>query len=127
MVIDQDKTVFAGDGDEFFGYEIASGKQLFDVKHNDAKVGKATDVIDFGNDVVVISEKGLASYKNISIAGNPVTSRARGMRLCQSPYFSNRLARLYRFANLLNRKTLDKEIREARERRQALTGSRCAT
>ena len=62
IIIDGDKTAFVGDGDEFYGYDIASGNQLFDVKHNDAKVGKATDVIDFGDKVVVLSEKGLASY-----------------------------------------------------------------
>ena len=62
LIIDNNKTVFVGDGDEFYGYDIASGNQLFDVKHNDAKVGKATDVIDFGDRVVVLSEKGLASY-----------------------------------------------------------------
>ena len=62
FIIDDDKTLFVGDGDEFYGYDIASGKQLFDVKHNDAKVGKATDVIDFGANVIVLSEKGLASY-----------------------------------------------------------------
>lgn len=62
LIIDNDKTVFVGDGDEFYGYDIASGNQLFDVKHNDAKVGRATDVIDFGDKVVVLSEKGLASY-----------------------------------------------------------------
>ncbi len=63
MIIHEDKTVFVGDGDEFYSYDIASGKQLFDVKHNDARVGKATDVINFGDNVVVLSEKGLASYK----------------------------------------------------------------
>ena len=62
LIIDDNKTVFVGDGDEFYGYDIASGNQLFDVKHNDAKVGKATDVIDFGDRVVVLSEKGLAAY-----------------------------------------------------------------
>ena len=62
LIIDNNKTVFVGDGDEFYGYEIATGKQLFDVKHNDAKVGKASDVIDFGDKVIVLSEKGLASY-----------------------------------------------------------------
>lgn len=62
LIIDDNKTVFVGDGDEFYGYDIASGKQLFDVKHNDAKVGKASDVIDFGDRVVVLSEKGLAAY-----------------------------------------------------------------
>jgi hypothetical protein len=62
LIIDNDKTVFVGDGDEFYGYDIATGNQLFDVKHNDAKVGKATDVIDFDDKVVVISEKGLAAY-----------------------------------------------------------------
>ncbi|WP_379087046.1 PQQ-binding-like beta-propeller repeat protein [Pedobacter sp. UC225_65] len=63
MIINEDKTVFVGDGDEFYAYDIESGKQLFDVKHNDARVGKATDVIDFGETVVVLSEKGLASYQ----------------------------------------------------------------
>lgn len=62
LIIENSKTVFVGDGDQFYGYDIASGNQLFDVKHNDAKVGKATDVIDFGETVVVLSEKGLASY-----------------------------------------------------------------
>lgn len=62
FVIDDDKTLFVGDGDEFYGYDIATGNQLFDVKHNDAGVGKATDVIDFGDKVVVLSEKGLAAY-----------------------------------------------------------------
>ncbi|AWI24570.1 outer membrane protein assembly factor BamB family protein [Flavobacterium pallidum] len=63
LILSEDKnTVFVGDGDEFYGYDIKSGNQLFDVKHNDAKVGKATDVIDFGDKVVVLSEKGLASY-----------------------------------------------------------------
>lgn len=62
LIIENNKTVFVGDGDQFYGYDIASGNQLFDVKHNDAKVGKATDVIDFGETVVVLSEKGLASY-----------------------------------------------------------------
>ncbi|MES2417770.1 MAG: PQQ-binding-like beta-propeller repeat protein [Bacteroidota bacterium] len=63
MIIHEDKTVFVGDGDEFYSYDISSGKQLFDVKHNDARVGKATDVIDFDDNVVILSEKGLASYK----------------------------------------------------------------
>ncbi len=62
FILEENKTLFVGDGDEFYGYDIASGKQLFDVKHNDAKVGKATDVIDFGDKVVVLSEKGLAAY-----------------------------------------------------------------
>lgn len=62
FVLDGDKTLFAGDGDEFYGYDIASGNQLFDVKHNDAKVGKAVDVLDFDDKVVVLSEKGLAAY-----------------------------------------------------------------
>jgi hypothetical protein len=62
LILEGDKTVFVGDGDEFYGYDIASGKQLFDVKHNDAGVGKATDVIDFDDKVVVMSEKGLAAY-----------------------------------------------------------------
>ncbi|HNP33608.1 MAG TPA: PQQ-binding-like beta-propeller repeat protein [Flavobacterium sp.] len=62
LILDENKTVFVGDGDEFYGYDIASGNQLFDVKHNDAHVGRASDVIDFDDKVVVLSEKGLAAY-----------------------------------------------------------------
>ena len=62
MISAVNKTVFVGDGDEFYSYDISSGKQQFDVKHNDAGVGRAADVIDFGDKVVVLSEKGLASY-----------------------------------------------------------------
>lgn len=62
LIIHEDKTVFVGDGDQFYSYDIASGKQLFNVTHDDAGVGKASDVIDFGDQVVVLSEKGLASY-----------------------------------------------------------------
>ncbi len=62
FIIDNNKTLFVGDGDEFYGYDIATGNQLFVVKHNDAKVGKASDVIDFDDKVIVLSEKGLAAY-----------------------------------------------------------------
>jgi hypothetical protein len=62
FVLDGTKTLFVGDGDEFYGYDIPTGNQLFDVKHDDAKVGKATDVLDFDDKVVVLSEKGLAAY-----------------------------------------------------------------
>lgn len=75
MIIHEDKTVFVGDGDEFYSYDISSGKQLFDVKHNDARVGKATDVIDFDDNVVVLSEKGLASYKKADGKRNYATDK----------------------------------------------------
>jgi hypothetical protein len=61
-VVIEETTLFVGDGDQFYGYDIPSGKQLFDVTHDDAGVGKAKDVIDFGETVVVLSEKGLACY-----------------------------------------------------------------
>ena len=79
LIIDQDKTVFVGDGDEFYGYEIATGKQLFDVKHNDAKVGKAFDVIDYDNKVVVVSEKGLAAYFKKDGARAYASDKIRGI------------------------------------------------
>jgi hypothetical protein len=75
MIIHEDKTVFVGDGDEFYSYDIESGKQLFDVKHNDARVGKATDVIDFDDNVVVLSERGLASYKKADGKRNYATDK----------------------------------------------------
>ena len=79
LIIHQDRTVFVGDGDEFYSYDIETGKQLFDVKHNDAKVGKATDVINFGDNVVVLSEKGLASYKKEDGKRNYATEKIRGV------------------------------------------------
>lgn len=79
LIIDKDKTVFVGDGDEFYGYDIASGKQLFDVKHNDAKVGKASDVIDFDDKVVVLSEKGLAAYFKKDGSRVYATEKIRGV------------------------------------------------
>ncbi len=79
LIIHEDKTVFVGDGDEFYGYDIASGNQLFDVKHNDAKVGKASDVIDFGDKVVVLSEKGLASYNKKDGSRVYATEKIKGV------------------------------------------------
>ena len=79
FIIENDKTLFVGDGDEFYGYDITSGNQLFDVKHNDAKVGKATDVIDFGDKVVVLSEKGLASYNKKDGSRVYATEKIRGV------------------------------------------------
>lgn len=79
LILDENKTVFVGDGDEFYGYDIASGNQLFDVKHNDAKVGKAFDVIDFGDKVVVVSEKGLASYNKKDGSRAYATDKIRGI------------------------------------------------
>jgi hypothetical protein len=79
FVINESKTLFVGDGDEFYGYDIASGKQLFDVKHNDAKVGKAKDVIDFGDKVVVLSEKGLAAYNKKDGTRAYATEKIKGV------------------------------------------------
>jgi outer membrane protein assembly factor BamB len=79
FVIHEDKSLFVGDGDEFYGYDIAAGTQLFDVKHNDANVGKATDVIDFGNKVVVLSEKGLACYYKKDGTRVYATEKIRGV------------------------------------------------
>lgn len=80
IIVDQDgKTAFVGDGDEFYGYDITSGTQLFDVKHNDAKVGRASDVIDFGENVVVLSEKGLASYRKKDGSRVYATEKIRGV------------------------------------------------
>ena len=79
FVIEDNKTLFVGDGDEFYGYDIATGNQLFDVKHNDAGVGKATDVIDFGDKVVVLSEKGLASYNKKDGSRVYATEKIKGV------------------------------------------------
>ena len=79
FVIHDAKTLFVGDGDEFYGYDVASGNQLFSVKHNDAKVGKATDVIDFGDKVVVLSEKGLAAYNKKDGSRVYATEKIKGV------------------------------------------------
>lgn len=79
FVINDDKTLFVGDGDEFYGYDIAAGTQLFDVKHSDANVGKAMDVIDFGDKVVVLSEKGLAAYNKKDGSRVYATEKIKGV------------------------------------------------
>ncbi|WP_310380096.1 PQQ-binding-like beta-propeller repeat protein [Flavobacterium sp.] len=79
FVIHDDKTLFVGDGDQFYGYDIAAGTQLFDVKHSDANVGKATDVIDFGDKVVVLSEKGLAAYNKKDGSRVYATEKIKGV------------------------------------------------
>lgn len=79
VIINGENKLFVGDGDEFYGYEIESGKQLFDVKHNDAGVGKATDVIDFGETVVVLSEKGLAAYNKKDGSRAFATDKIKGV------------------------------------------------
>ncbi len=79
LILNEDKTVFAGDGDQFYCYEIASGKQIFDVKHGDAGVGKATDVIDFGDKVVVLSEKGLGAYNKKDGSRAYATDKIKGV------------------------------------------------
>ncbi|HRA72201.1 MAG TPA: PQQ-binding-like beta-propeller repeat protein, partial [Flavobacterium sp.] len=79
LILYEDKTVFAGDGDQFYCYEIASGKQIFDVKHDDAGVGKATDVIDFGDKVVVLSEKGLGAYNKKDGSRAYATDKIKGV------------------------------------------------
>ncbi|MES2864396.1 MAG: PQQ-binding-like beta-propeller repeat protein [Bacteroidota bacterium] len=79
FVLHENKTLFVGDGDQFYGYDIKSGNQLFDVKHNDAGVGKATDVIDFDDKVVVLSEKGLASYNKKDGSRAYATEKIRGV------------------------------------------------
>jgi hypothetical protein len=79
FIIHENKNVLVGDGDQFYNYEIATGKQIFDVKHNDAKVGRATDVIDFGDYVVVLSEKGLASYSKKDGSRAYATEKIKGV------------------------------------------------
>jgi hypothetical protein len=79
LIIKDNEKVFVGDGDEFYGYDIVSGKQLFDVKHNDAGVGRATDVIDFGETVVILSEKGLAAYNKKDGSRAFATDKIKGV------------------------------------------------
>ena len=79
FVLHENKTLFVGDGDQFYGFDIKSGNQLFVVKHNDAGVGKATDVIDFGDKVVVLSEKGLASYNKKDGSRAYATEKIKGV------------------------------------------------
>jgi hypothetical protein len=72
MIIDKDKTVFIGDGDEFYSSDIESGKQMFEKKHSSAKVGKALDVVDYG-------EKESASYKKSNSARNYAADKFSGI------------------------------------------------
>lgn len=79
FILEGESQLFVGDGDEFYSYNIQDGNQNYSVKHNDARVGKATDVIDFGENVVVLSEKGLASYAKKDGKRNYATEKIRGV------------------------------------------------
>lgn len=54
--------VFAAGGDEFYSYDIKSGKQNYSINHADAKVGKSLWAFDMGEDVAIVCDKGIAAY-----------------------------------------------------------------
>ncbi|MES2731932.1 MAG: PQQ-binding-like beta-propeller repeat protein [Bacteroidota bacterium] len=55
-------SVFAAGGDEFYSYDIKSGKQNYSINHSDAKVGKSMWAFDLGEDVAIVCDRGIAAY-----------------------------------------------------------------
>ena len=52
---------------------------MFDVKRNDANVGKATDIIDFGVNVLVFFKKSLSAYPKKDGKRIYATEKIKGM------------------------------------------------
>ncbi len=57
-----DKMVYAGSGDEFYGFDIQSGEMKIDVDHSKGKVGKSMWAFENGENIVLVCDKGVAAY-----------------------------------------------------------------
>lgn len=54
--------VYAGSGDEFYGFDIASGEMKINVDHSKGKVGKTMWAFDIGDNVALVCDNGMAAY-----------------------------------------------------------------
>lgn len=54
--------VFAGSGDEFYGFDVQSGEMKINVDHSKGKVGKTMWAFDNGDNVALVCDNGMAAY-----------------------------------------------------------------
>ncbi|MBK6640806.1 MAG: PQQ-binding-like beta-propeller repeat protein [Bacteroidetes bacterium] len=54
--------VYAGSGDEFYGFDIASGEMKINVDHSKGKVGKTMWAFDIGENIALVCDNGMAAY-----------------------------------------------------------------
>ncbi|MBL0105696.1 MAG: PQQ-binding-like beta-propeller repeat protein [Bacteroidetes bacterium] len=57
-----DGIVFAGSGDEFYGFDVQSGEMKINVDHAKGKVGKTMWAFDNGDNVALVCDNGMAAY-----------------------------------------------------------------
>jgi hypothetical protein len=72
-IIDNGK-VFAASANTLYGFDLQSGKELFEAKH-DKKVGKPRSIFEYKDNIVVICDNGLASYKKEAGTANYSTDK----------------------------------------------------
>lgn len=54
--------VFAGSGDEFYGFDVKTGEMKINVDHAKGKVGKTMWAFDNGDNVALVCDNGMAAY-----------------------------------------------------------------
>ncbi len=71
--------VFAGSGDEFYGFNIRTGEMKINVDHSKRKVGKSMWAFDNGDNVALVCDNGMSAYskKDGSLIYN--TDKFRGV------------------------------------------------
>jgi outer membrane protein assembly factor BamB len=70
--------LYAGGGDEFYGFDVATGEMKINVDHSKNKVGKTMWAFDNGESVALVCDKGMAAY-----------SKKDGTKLYNSDKFRN--------------------------------------
>ncbi|MBK7856684.1 MAG: PQQ-binding-like beta-propeller repeat protein [Bacteroidetes bacterium] len=70
--------LYAGGGDEFYGFDVATGEMKINVDHSKNKVGKTMWAFDNGESVALVCDKGMAAY-----------SKKDGNKLYNSDKFRN--------------------------------------
>lgn len=74
-----DGMVFAGSGDEFYGFDVKSGELKINVDHSKGAVGKSMWAFDNGESVALVCDKGLAAYNKKDGAKLYTTDKFRGV------------------------------------------------
>jgi hypothetical protein len=71
--------VFAGSGDEFYGFDVKTGEMKINVDHSKGKVGKTMWAFDNGDNVALVCDNGMAAYSKKDGAKVYNTDKFRGV------------------------------------------------
>jgi hypothetical protein len=71
--------VYAGSGDEFYGFDLKSGDMKINVDHSKGSVGKTMWAFDNGDNVALVCDKGMAAYSKKDGSNIYKTDKFRGV------------------------------------------------